>query len=1043
MAARRRARRTGKRDPAHASGIEAWQVPAEEVFQGHKEEENVNKPRESSLLPSPRDTYVSPFSSGSPPPSSSSSSPPLSSSSSPSSASLPAPPLSSPSSLSCSSPSSSSASCSAPLYVAFASQTGTAAEAARDLGRELLLLWKGKSGHETSSSSSSSTSSSSLPPPAVVRVDDLLLLLPALRRCWASAAPSPVETKNPPSFAPCGQREEAVVVFVVSTTGYGEMPENAQKFWRLLLKASLPSDFLSSLKFAVFGLGDRLYRQFNFAARKLQMRLKQLGAQEVYRIGLGDDQHDFGYEGEFDPWLSGLLPSLLSLYSPSSSLSFSSPSSFSSLSEAQQLPPCLYSVRVLPDRDETDENREAREEKKGEDMAKREEEREKREEDTAKSEEEREGVLLASPLMKEIYEKCLCEERGEHGTRRGPDIFGRVVSNKRLTPVSHFQKIHLLQLAVPRRSMRAALASLRGEALQKRDESASDEEVEERLFTPGSVCSISPPLPPRLTLAFLDALNLPAHARLQLRRGEAPAVFRGEEHREETGRNTGEETQENPKRHEQQTDVVVRALDLFTQVVDVSGRPSRFLLKLLATWIPHPLLREKLLFLSSRSLEAKDEFCAYCRDERRTIAEVCWDFCCNADKSPPENDSDSSSSSASSSSSSSSSASRSSSSSSLSSPPLSDIVSALPLIQRRKYSIANCAFLPRSEESKRRRGETERENGEKGEKETRETENLVSCAGDASRPENVKGVRWLLASPFLLRMHAPGLFLWLSAESRARCIDTLVSVEESREESSEDEVVMDICFSVVESETVSLRRCLGICSSFLAELPVGSLLPFSIEASKFPASFFDMKTRVILISPGTGVAPVRSLIQQRHAAWLSELAGKKIDANARADVSSFSGEKAGCRKDGDGRHSERDLLFLGFRHERADFLFAEEWKTYLPWLDVRVAFSRDGVYRHLGTEPEGAAGSTARRIGHKAKIYVQDLLEEARDQVASLLIESDAAVLICGRAHPMPSQVEETLVEILETSGGFSTDAARRFLADKKRRKRYVCDTWG
>ncbi|KFH10726.1 flavodoxin domain-containing protein [Toxoplasma gondii MAS] len=1027
MAARRRGRRTGKRDSAHASGIEAGQVPAEEMFQDQKEEENANKPGESNLLPSPRDTYVSLVSSGSPSPSSSSS-PPLFSSSSPSSASLPAPALSSPSPLSFFSPSSSSVSCSAPLYVAFASQTGTAAEAARDLGRELLLLWKDKAGHKTSSSS---TSSSSFPPPAVVRVDDLLLLLPALRRCSASTAPSPVEA-NPLSFAAFAQREEAVVVFVVSTTGYGEMPENAQKFWRLLLKASLPSDFLSSLKFAVFGLGDRLYKQFNFAARKLQMRLKQLGAQEVYRIGLGDDQHDFGYEGEFDPWLSGLLPSLVSLYSPSSSLSVSSSSSFSSLSEAKQLPPSLYSVRVLPDKDETDENRDLREEKQEENMTKREEERQKRAE-------EREGVLLASPLMKEIYEKGICEERGEHGAQRGSDIFGRVVSNKRLTPVSHFQKIHLLQLAVPRRSMRAALALSRGQALQEKEESASDDEVEETLFTPGSVCSISPLLPPRLTLAFLDALNLPVHARLQLRRGDAPAVLTGEEHREETGENTGEEAQENQKRHEQQTDVVVKALDLFTQVVDVSGRPSRFLLKLLATWIPHPLLKEKLLFLSSRSLEAKDEFCAYCRDERRTIAEVCWDFCCNADRSSPENGSDSSSSSASSSSSSSS-ASGSSASSSLSSPPLSDIVSALPLIQRRKYSIANYVFLPRSEESKRRRGETERE---KRQNETRETENLVSCAGDASRAQNAKGVRWLMASPFLLRMHAPGLFLWLSAESRARFMDTLVSAEESREESSQDDVVVDICFSVVESETVSLRRCLGICSSFLAELPVGSLLPFSIEASKFPASFFDLKTRLILISPGTGVAPVRSLIQQRHAAWLSESAGKRVDANTRAAVSSFSGEKAGRRKDGDATHSERDLLFLGFRHERADFLFAEEWKTFLPWLDVRVAFSRDGVYRHLGAEPEGAAGSTARRIRDKTKIYVQDLLEEARDQVASLLIESDAAVLICGRAHPMPSQVEETLVEILETSRGFSTDAARRFLADKKRRKRYVCDTWG
>ena len=51
---------------------------------------------------------------------------------------------------------------------------------------------------------------------------------------------------------------------------------------------------LQGLCYAVFGLGDRRYREFNYAARKLHARLQTLGAQPFVRLGLGDDQHDFG-----------------------------------------------------------------------------------------------------------------------------------------------------------------------------------------------------------------------------------------------------------------------------------------------------------------------------------------------------------------------------------------------------------------------------------------------------------------------------------------------------------------------------------------------------------------------------------------------------------------------------------------------------------------------------------------------------------------------------------------------------------------------------
>ncbi|CAE7654979.1 ndor1 [Symbiodinium sp. CCMP2456] len=83
-------------------------------------------------------------------------------------------------------------------------------------------------------------------------------------------------------------------IFVVSTTGQGDPPLNMRRLWQEMLSASLPPSSLAKLSYTVFGLGDRRYREFNYAARKLHARLGNLGAKSFYRLGLGDDQHDFG-----------------------------------------------------------------------------------------------------------------------------------------------------------------------------------------------------------------------------------------------------------------------------------------------------------------------------------------------------------------------------------------------------------------------------------------------------------------------------------------------------------------------------------------------------------------------------------------------------------------------------------------------------------------------------------------------------------------------------------------------------------------------------
>lgn len=107
---------------------------------------------------------------------------------------------------------------------------------------------------------------------------------------------------------------EPLVVFVCSTTGQGEEPDNMKQFWRFLLRRSLPKDSLVRMKYGVLGLGDSSYQKFNFVAKKLHKRLAQIGGIPVQHLGLGDDQHDLGPDAVIDPWLETFWNKALEIY---------------------------------------------------------------------------------------------------------------------------------------------------------------------------------------------------------------------------------------------------------------------------------------------------------------------------------------------------------------------------------------------------------------------------------------------------------------------------------------------------------------------------------------------------------------------------------------------------------------------------------------------------------------------------------------------------------------------------------------------------------
>ena len=97
--------------------------------------------------------------------------------------------------------------------------------------------------------------------------------------------------------------EQSLVIFVVATTGDGDVPDNMLNSWKLLLRRSLPSNILENLQYACLGLGDSSYAKFNYAAKKLSKRLQQLGAKQVIPLGLCDDQHDHGLSAVALPWM--------------------------------------------------------------------------------------------------------------------------------------------------------------------------------------------------------------------------------------------------------------------------------------------------------------------------------------------------------------------------------------------------------------------------------------------------------------------------------------------------------------------------------------------------------------------------------------------------------------------------------------------------------------------------------------------------------------------------------------------------------------------
>lgn len=181
----------------------------------------------------------------------------------------------------------------------------------------------------------------------------------------------------------------------------------------------------------------------------------------------------------------------------------------------------------------------------------------------------------------------------------------------------------------------------------------------------------------------------------------------------------------------------------------------------------------------------------------------------------------------------------------------------------------------------------------------------------------------------------------------------------------------------------------GVASTFLADRvhPERHVPVYVQEAHGFrlPA---DPTTPIVMIGPGTGIAPFRAFIEERRVV----------------------GAKG------------RNWLFFGDRRRTTDYLFESEFEAYrqdglLTRLDL--AFSRDT----------------------DAKVYIQDRMRENAKELWAWL-QDGAHVYVCGDAKRMASDVDKALVEIVAKEGAMSADAAKAYVAGLARDKRYLRDVY-
>ncbi len=184
------------------------------------------------------------------------------------------------------------------------------------------------------------------------------------------------------------------------------------------------------------------------------------------------------------------------------------------------------------------------------------------------------------------------------------------------------------------------------------------------------------------------------------------------------------------------------------------------------------------------------------------------------------------------------------------------------------------------------------------------------------------------------------------------------------------------------------RQRKGVCSTFLAERADHVPVPVFPSMSKFhlPA---DGNTPIIMVGPGTGIAPFRAYLQERKAV----------------------GAKG------------KNWLFFGSQHQRSNFFYREEFEELI----------RDGFLTHL---------SCAWSRDQAEKSYVQHKMLENGPEIWQWLDAEGGHFFVCGDARRMAKDVDAALRTIVQEQGGKSVEQANEYVEKLKSDKRYKRDVY-
>jgi sulfite reductase (NADPH) flavoprotein alpha-component len=196
-----------------------------------------------------------------------------------------------------------------------------------------------------------------------------------------------------------------------------------------------------------------------------------------------------------------------------------------------------------------------------------------------------------------------------------------------------------------------------------------------------------------------------------------------------------------------------------------------------------------------------------------------------------------------------------------------------------------------------------------------------------------------------------------------------------------------LCVGVTRYEAHGRKRK-GVCSTFLADrVELDGTLPVYMDRNKNFKLPAGLDTPVIMVGPGTGIAPFRAFVEER------EIQG-----------------------------GGKNWLFFGDQHFTTDFLYQTEWQQWLKGgvlSRMDVAFSRDQAQ----------------------KLYVQHrMLEKGKDLWAWL--QDGAHFYVCGDESRMAHDVHQALIDIARTQGGLSAEDAEAYVKQLQKDRRYQRDVY-